>query len=120
MVDANPLTDAAGNLFTAIFLDGGTNLDMLDGVTGRAPDETLALGIREIYVHYGSGIAATKLRTPAAVGGTARNMNIVSRLAEMAAGREREDQKLGDAPGMSPIRLSIGLSPLNCRCSRRR
>lgn len=57
---------------------------MLDGVTGRARDETLVLGAREIYVQYGSGMAATKLRIPAAVEGTGRNMNTVLRLAEMA------------------------------------
>ncbi len=58
---------------------------MLEGVVGRAPDETLALGTREIYVHYGSGMATTKLRIPAAADGTARNMNTVARLAGMAA-----------------------------------
>ena len=84
VVAANPFPDARSNRVTAIFLDGRTNPDMLDGVTGRAPDETLVLGTREIYVHYGSGMAATKLRVPAAVEGTARNMNTVSRLAEMA------------------------------------
>ena len=57
---------------------------MLDDVTGRAPDEALVLGTREIYVRYGSGMAATKLRVPAASEGTARNLNTVSRLAEMA------------------------------------
>ena len=39
---------------------------------------------REIYVHYASGMAVTKLRIPAAAEGTARNMNTVLRLAEMA------------------------------------
>ena len=84
VVAGNPFPDAPGNRVTAIFLEGRTSSDMLDGVTGRAPDETLVLGTREIYVHYGSGMAATKLRIPAAVEGTARNMNTVSRLAGMA------------------------------------
>ena len=85
VVADNPFRDAAGNRVTAIFLDGNASQEMLDGVSGRAPDETLALGTREIYVHYGSGMATTKLRIPAAANGTARNMNTVARLAGMAA-----------------------------------
>ena len=84
VVAGNPFPDAPGNRVTAIFLDGRIGPHMLDGVTGCARDETLVLGAREIYVHYGSGMAATKLRIPAAAEGTARNMNTVSRLAEMA------------------------------------
>ena len=84
VVAGNPFPGAPGNRVTAIFLDGRATSDMLAGVTGRAPDETLVLGTREIYVHYGSGMAATKLRIPAAAGGTARNINTVSRLAEIA------------------------------------
>ena len=84
VVAGNPFAVAPGNRVTAIFLDNRTSPDMLEGVTGRAPAETLVLGAREIYVHYGSGMAATKLRIPAASEGTARNMNTVSRLAEMA------------------------------------
>jgi uncharacterized protein (DUF1697 family) len=43
------------------------------------------LGTREIYVHYGQGMASSKLKIPAAKTGTARNMNTIARLAEMAA-----------------------------------
>ncbi len=85
VVADNPFADAPGNRVIAIFLNGRTSSYMLEGVVGRAPDETLALGTREIYVHYGSGMATTKLRIPAAADGTARNMNTVARLAGMAA-----------------------------------
>ena len=85
LVAGNPFAHAPGNRVTAIFLDDRTRPDMLDGVIGRAPGETLVLGTREIYVHYGSGMATTKLRIPAAADGTARNMNTVARLAGMAA-----------------------------------
>ena len=84
VVAGNPFPNAPGNRVTAIFLDGPTSPDMLEGVTGRAPDETLILGAREIYVQYGSGMAITKLRVAAAAEGTARNMNTISRLAGMA------------------------------------
>ena len=45
----------------------------------------MALGTREIFVHYGAGMGTSKLRIPAAKAGTARNMNTVAKLAEMAA-----------------------------------
>ena len=48
-------------------------------------DEELRLGKREIYVHYPSGMGRSKLKIPAAKAGTARNLNTVAKLAEMAA-----------------------------------
>ena len=53
-------------------------------MTGRK-DERIALGTREIYVHYGEGMGTSKLKIPAAKLGTARNMNTVAKLTEMAA-----------------------------------
>jgi len=44
----------------------------------------LALGRREIYVLYPSGMGRSKMRFPAGVVGTARNMNTVAKLAELA------------------------------------
>ena len=58
--------------------------DTLAGVRHRG-DEDIALGKREIYVHYGEGMAASKLVIPAAKTGTARNLNTVAKLAQMAA-----------------------------------
>ncbi len=78
----NPFRDAPGNRVMAIFLDAPGNLD---GMTGQAAGEDVRLGRREIYVHYGSGMATTKLRIPGAATGTARNMNTVAKLAAMAA-----------------------------------
>ena len=69
----------------AIFLDEVTSSAVLDGVVGRADDEELRLGRREIYVRYGAGMAASKLRIPAAKKGTARNMKTVAKLAAIAA-----------------------------------
>jgi uncharacterized protein (DUF1697 family) len=47
-------------------------------------NEQIALGSNELYIHYGEGMADSKLKIPAAKTGTARNMNTVGRLAEMA------------------------------------
>jgi uncharacterized protein (DUF1697 family) len=83
---ANPFPDAPGNRVAAIFLDEATSPTTLDGITGKAADEDLRLGLREIYVRYGSGIGASRLVIPAAKSGTARNMNTVAKLTAMAAG----------------------------------
>jgi uncharacterized protein (DUF1697 family) len=58
--------------------------DTLAGVSGQQTEE-IALGKREIYVHYGNGMAESKLKIRAATSGTARNMNTVANLAELAA-----------------------------------
>ena len=81
----NPFADAPGNRVMAIFLERKAAPSDLDAVTGRAEGEFLALGRREIFVHYGSGMATTKLRIPAAKNGTARNMNTVAKLAALSA-----------------------------------
>ena len=48
-------------------------------------DERIACGKREVFVAYGEkGIGRSRLRIPLAEAGTARNMNTVAKLAEMA------------------------------------
>ena len=84
VLKANPFPGAATNRTVAIFLDAAPPANALDFVSGRKNEET-ALGLREIYVHYGDGQADSKLKIPAAKTGTARNMNTVAKLAEWAA-----------------------------------
>jgi len=67
-----------------VFLDHSPPADALAAVRGRK-DEQIGLGRREIYIHYGDGMAKSKLVLPAAKAGTARNMNTVATLARMAA-----------------------------------
>jgi uncharacterized protein (DUF1697 family) len=81
---ANPFPKAPASRTVAIFLDAAPPADTLEAVRGRK-DEHIGLGRREIYVHYGNGMAKTKLVVPAAKAGTARNMNTVATLAKMAA-----------------------------------
>ena len=81
--DTNPFREAPGNRVAAIFLDESPAKTALEAVANVA-DERLALGRREIYVHYPSGMGQSKLRIPAAASGTARNMNSVRKLAELA------------------------------------
>jgi uncharacterized protein (DUF1697 family) len=78
----NPFKGQAGNRVLVTFLDTPPSADALTTVKGQC-DEQLALGEREIYVHYGDGMASSKLQVPAAKSGTARNMNTVAKLVAM-------------------------------------
>jgi uncharacterized protein (DUF1697 family) len=83
ILKANPFRGKAAKHTLAIFLDEAPPADALAQLTGRKDEET-RLGKREIYVHYPSGMGRSKLKIPAAKAGTARNMNTVAKLAEMA------------------------------------
>ncbi len=79
----NPFPQTPGDRVMALFLTGAATQAMLEEISGLGADEELCLGCREIYVRYGSGMAATKLRIPAAGAGTARNLNTVAKLVAM-------------------------------------
>jgi len=79
----NPFKSRAPNATVAIFLDERPPKDALKTITGQAEEE-VALGTREIYVHYGAGMGRSKLKIPAAKRGTARNMNTIAKLADWA------------------------------------
>ena len=81
---ANPFGDAPGRRVLVTFLDAPPPADALGSARGL-DGERIALGKREIYVDYcGRLLGRSKLRIPAADTGTARNMNTVAKLAEMA------------------------------------
>ena len=80
---ANPFADQPGSRVVAIFLDASPPKDTVTAAKNVA-DERIALGRREIYVHYPNGQGPSKLKIPAVATGTARNMNSVAKLAEMA------------------------------------
>jgi uncharacterized protein (DUF1697 family) len=84
VVGGNPFPKKPTKWTVAIFLDKPPPSDTLSTLRG-ANGEEVRLGKREIYVHYGSGMARSKLRIPAAVAGTARNMNTIAKLAELGA-----------------------------------
>jgi uncharacterized protein (DUF1697 family) len=84
VLKANPFPNAPPNRTIAVFLDEPPPLDALAHAVGRH-DEEMRLGVREIYIHYGAGMGVSKLKIPAARTGTARNMNTVAKLAEMAS-----------------------------------
>ena len=83
--DANPFAEAPGNRVVAILLDEAPPKDAIDHAR-HVDGEQMALGKREIYVRYTDhGMGQSKLVIPAAKAGTARNMNTIAKLAEMAA-----------------------------------
>ena len=85
VLKANPFPKAPPNYTVAIFLDDPPPKDALKDIKGQQ-DEEVRLGKREIYVAYGSGMGRSKLKIRAAASGTARNINTIAKLAEMAAG----------------------------------
>ena len=83
VVKANPFADEPGNRVAAIFFDDRPAADAIESAKNIA-DERLALGSREIYVHFPSGQGRSKLKLGTRAPGTARNMNTVAKLAELA------------------------------------
>jgi uncharacterized protein (DUF1697 family) len=84
VLKANPFSKGAPNYTYTIFLDERPPVDALKHATG-VKDEEMRLGKREIYVHYPSGMGRSKLKIPVTKPGTARNMNTVAALADMAS-----------------------------------
>jgi uncharacterized protein (DUF1697 family) len=80
----NPFPQMRGDRTVAIFLDKPPAADALKNVS-KQTNEEIRLGLREIYVYYPDGIGGSRLNIRAAKEGTARNMNTVAKLAEMAA-----------------------------------
>ncbi len=80
----NPFQKMPANRTVAFFLDGPPAANALQTVSNRTSEE-VRLGLREIYAFYPDGMGQSKLKIPAAKNGTARNMNTVAKLAEMAA-----------------------------------
>lgn len=80
----NPFPDKPGNRTVALFVDGPLPSDALDAARNIKQEE-MRLGERAIYIFYGDGMADSRLVIPAGRAGTARNMNTVAKLAEMAA-----------------------------------
>ena len=84
VVADNPFAEEPGNRVVAIFLDERPSTSALTGHRNMN-DERIALGRREIYIHYPDGQGSSRLAIVSAKTGTARNMNTIARLAELAA-----------------------------------
>lgn len=81
----NPFPDANPSRTVVIFIESAPPPDALDKASGQSTEE-IRLGRREFYVHYPDGQGRSKLKIPAAKAGTARNLNTVAKLVELAGG----------------------------------
>jgi len=81
---ANPVPHTHPGKTVAIFLDEPPASDCLGSLKNHTQEE-LRLGHREIYVYYPDGQGQSRLIILAAKAGTARNLNTVAKLAELAA-----------------------------------
>lgn len=79
----NPFPDKKPNHTVALFLNSKPPKNVLDSVTGVVNEE-LVVGNREIYIHYSSGMAGSKLKFSLQSQGTARNMNTIGKMVELA------------------------------------
>jgi uncharacterized protein (DUF1697 family) len=83
VLEGNPWPQESGSKVMAFFVDEVPR-DPAVGATSVS-DEEMAAGPGVVYVRYPSGQGRSKLKLPAAKGGTARNMNTIARLADMAS-----------------------------------
>jgi uncharacterized protein (DUF1697 family) len=84
VLEGNPFRTAEPKYTYVVFLDRRPPRDALDHAVGQREEE-MGLGDREIFIHYPSGMGRSKLRIPAARPGTARNLNTVAKLTDIAA-----------------------------------
>jgi uncharacterized protein (DUF1697 family) len=83
VVRRNPFLDKEPKLAYTFFLEEKPAADALESCRNRT-QEQMHLGSREIYVYYPMGMGQSRLQIPAARAGTARNMNTVAKLMDMA------------------------------------
>jgi uncharacterized protein (DUF1697 family) len=80
----NPFREMNPGFTVICFLDAPPPADALDQLRNRI-DEQVALGEREVFIHYPNGQGQSRLIIPAAKEGTARNLNTVRKLLEMVS-----------------------------------
>lgn len=81
----NPYKNCMPNRVLITFLN--ESIANLDGIKNQKNEE-ITLVKNLIYVHYGEGMAQSRLLIPAAKTGTARNINTIAKLIEMASKNE--------------------------------
>lgn len=83
LLAANPFPDAAPNRVLVTLLNEALSPDWLNGVRHQHGEQIVAVA-RALFVHYGAGMAQSRLRIAAAEAGTARNLNTLRALVELA------------------------------------
>ncbi|PZU87485.1 MAG: hypothetical protein DI528_07425 [Shinella sp.] len=80
---ANPFPDAIPSQLLVTFFAEPLPDNALSGLVAPGGEEVVVLG-REIYVHYPIGAGRSRLKLPVLKRGTARNINTVAKLSQMA------------------------------------
>ena len=82
ILTANPFPHGKPAQIAVVFLAAPAPKGLLDGLSMSGSEEVKPAG-REIYIHYPQGMGRSKLRLPATVVGTARNLNTLAKLVDM-------------------------------------
>ena len=88
ILENNPFKDEAPNRVNVILLDASPQNTLAN--IKHQKDEVIAIGRREIYVHYGDGMENSRLIIPAAKFGTGRNINTLNKMLELAKNMETQ------------------------------
>jgi uncharacterized protein (DUF1697 family) len=88
-VAVNPFAEAEARRVVVCFLDRSPPREALASFTGRRQEE-IALGEREVFIHYPEGMAESRLSGPLLREGTGRNINTVAKL--IALGEEKTEK----------------------------
>ena len=81
----NPFPGEPGNRTVALFVDDPLSRRCI-GPCDRVAARAASPGRARIYIFYGNGMAASRLRIPEGNAETARNMNTIAKLVKMATG----------------------------------
>jgi uncharacterized protein (DUF1697 family) len=79
----NPFPKAPPNKVAVLFLDEAPPRNALAGLVIPGREEVKLAG-REVFIHFPDGMGKSRLKVPFAATATARNLNTVARLAQMA------------------------------------
>lgn len=88
VAEGSPFPHAKPNYLLVVFLPEAAPADALDKLVAPGGEE-VHVAAKEIYIHYPDGSGRSKLKLPALKLGTARNLNTVRKLAEMAREMEK-------------------------------
>lgn len=80
---ANPYTAEDPSRVLVMFLKRPVPDDLLERVAIAGPEE-VRITEQEIYIHYPDGMGRSKLKLPRDLVGTGRNINTVTKLADLA------------------------------------
>lgn len=87
LVAANPFAEMEPSRVLVHFFEHPLSDTALNGLVAPDGEQAVVMG-REIVVHYPIGSGRSKIKLPVLKAGTARNINTVARLAELASGME--------------------------------